>query len=79
MVEFKNLEVKEVETGSEIFFQVARRKAISGERENEFISINRGRKNKDEGKEITNNMIFPAKPVELRKILKAVQEVSKLE
>jgi len=42
MVEYEIIEAKEIKFGRNNFIEVARKKAISDEGENEFISISRG-------------------------------------
>ncbi|MBC7081780.1 MAG: hypothetical protein H5T44_06040 [Thermoplasmatales archaeon] len=42
MVEYEILEAKEVKFGRNNFIEVARKRAKTGEGENEFISISRG-------------------------------------
>ncbi|HEC76599.1 MAG TPA: hypothetical protein ENI53_00255 [Thermoplasmatales archaeon] len=42
MVEYEIIEAKEIKFGRNNFIEVARKKAISEEGENEFISISRG-------------------------------------
>jgi len=42
MVEFKTLKSEEIKFGNNNFIEVARKKAITNEGENEFISISRG-------------------------------------
>ena len=42
MVEFETIKAEQIEFGNGNFIEVARKKAIDGERENTFISISRG-------------------------------------
>ncbi|MCD6557528.1 MAG: hypothetical protein J7K31_00655 [Candidatus Aenigmarchaeota archaeon] len=42
MVEFQTLKAEEIKFGNNNFIEVARKKAITDEGENEFISISRG-------------------------------------
>ena len=42
MVEFETIETREVKFGNNKFLEVARKKAKTPERENEFISISKG-------------------------------------
>lgn len=42
MVEFETIKAEEIMFGNNNFIEVARKKAITPERENEFISISRG-------------------------------------
>lgn len=42
MVEFKTLKAEEVKFGKNNFLEIARKKAIAEEGENEFIAISRG-------------------------------------
>ena len=42
MVEFKTMKAEEVKFGKNNFIEVARKKAIAEEGENEFIAISRG-------------------------------------
>ena len=41
-VEFQTVKAEEIKFGKNNFLEVARKKAVSGEGENEFISISRG-------------------------------------
>jgi len=41
-VEFKTVKAEEIKFGKNNFLEVARKKAITGEGENEFIAISRG-------------------------------------
>lgn len=42
MVEFENIKTEEIKFGNNNFIEVARKKAITPENENEFISVSRG-------------------------------------
>ncbi len=42
MVEFKTIKAEEVKFGKNNFIEIARKKAVTSEGENEFISISRG-------------------------------------
>lgn len=42
MVKFETLASEQIEFGNNNFIEIARKKAIEGERENTFISISRG-------------------------------------
>ncbi|MCD6092882.1 MAG: hypothetical protein J7J38_02600 [Candidatus Aenigmarchaeota archaeon] len=42
MVEFESIKTEEIKFGNNNFIEVARKKAVSEENENEFISISKG-------------------------------------
>ena len=42
MVEFENIKTEEIKFGNNNFIEVARKKAITPENENEFISVSKG-------------------------------------
>jgi len=42
MVTFETINAKQIEFGNKNFIEVARKKAVDGDRENVFISISRG-------------------------------------
>lgn len=59
MVEFETLKSEEIEFGDDDFIQVARKKAISGDGENEFISLTRGFYTEDGNRRFKTNFSVP--------------------
>ncbi len=59
MVEFETLKSEEIQFGSNNFLEVARKKAISEEGENEFISLARGFYTPDGSKRFKKNFSVP--------------------
>ncbi|MDY6769613.1 MAG: hypothetical protein SVU88_01435 [Candidatus Nanohaloarchaea archaeon] len=59
MVEFKTLETEDIEFGEDEFLEVARKKAVSGGGENEFISLSRGVVTEDGDRRYRENFSVP--------------------
>lgn len=59
MVEFQTLESDEIEFGENEFLQIARKKSVSGEGENEFISLSRGFFTDDGDRRFKENFSVP--------------------
>lgn len=59
MVEFETLKDEEIQFGSNDFIQVARKKAISGDGENEFLSLTRGYFTDDGDRRYKSNFSIP--------------------
>lgn len=59
MVEFETLKLEEKKFGNNNFIEVARKKAITNEGENEFISISRGFFAKDGTRKYKKSFTLP--------------------
>lgn len=59
MVEFETLRSTEVEFGDDEFLRVARKKAISGEGEDEFLALARGTIADDGDRRVKSNFQIP--------------------
>lgn len=59
MVEFETLKSEEITFGENDFIQVARKKAISEEGENEFVSLTRGYFTADGSRRYKSNFSVP--------------------
>jgi len=59
MVEFQTVKAEEVKFGKNNFLEVARKKAVTEEGENEFISLSRGFYLPDGSKRFKRNIAIP--------------------
>lgn len=59
MVEFETIKSEEIMFGNSNFIEVARKKAITPERENEFISLSRGFYTLDKQKRYRKSFTIP--------------------
>lgn len=59
MVEFKTLESEEISFGDDEFLQIARKKAVSEEGEEEFVSLSRGFFTEDGDRRFKSNFSVP--------------------
>ena len=72
-VQFEALKTEEIKFGRNNFLEIARKKAVTEEGENEFVSISRGFYTQDNQKRFRNSIAFP--PSELEAVLKSLQSV----
>lgn len=75
MVEFETITTKEIKFGKNKFLEVARKKAVSPEGENEFISISRGFMTPTGQKRFKNALGFPAEKDIVEQLVTALNEV----
>ncbi len=75
MVEFETITTKEIKFGKNKFLEVARKKAVSPEGENEFISISRGFMTPTGQKRFKNALGFPAEKEIVEQLVAALNEV----
>jgi hypothetical protein len=75
MVEFETITTKEIKFGKNKFLEVARKKAVSPEGENEFISISRGFMTPNGDKRFKNALGFPAEKDIVDQLVAALQEI----
>ncbi len=73
-VQFEALKTTEIKFGRNNFLEVARKKAVTEEGENEFVSISRGFYTQDNQKRFRNSIAFP--PSELEAVLKALNDMA---
>jgi len=59
MVEFQTMKAEEVKFGKNNFLEIARKKAVTEEGENEFISLSRGFYLPDGSKRFKRNIAIP--------------------
>ncbi len=62
MVEFQTIKAEEVKFGKNNFLEVARKKAVTEEGDNEFISLSRGFFLPDGSKRFKRNIAIPDDP-----------------
>ncbi|MCD6590448.1 MAG: hypothetical protein J7K72_00570 [Candidatus Aenigmarchaeota archaeon] len=62
MVEFETIRAEEIKFGNNKFLEIARKKAISEQGENEFISISRGFFMPDGAKKFKRSIAIPDDP-----------------
>ena len=75
MVTFETLVAEQVPFGNNNFIEVARKKAVDGERENTFISISRGFFNQTGEKRYRQNVTVPLDPQVIDFIATKLREV----
>lgn len=75
MVDFKTLEGKEVKFGNNDFIQVARKKAVSEDGENVFISLSRGFFGEDDERVWKKNFSIPDDDEVLGAIVEALEKL----
>ena len=62
MVEFQTVKAEEVKFGKNNFLEIARKKAVTDEGDNEFISLSRGFYLPDGSKRFKRNIAIPDDP-----------------
>ncbi len=62
MVEFQTMKAEEVKFGKNNFLEIARKKAVTEEGDNEFISLSRGFYLPDGSKRFKRNIAIPDDP-----------------
>ena len=62
MVEFQTIKAEEVKFGKNNFLEIARKKAVTEEGDNEFISLSRGFYLPDGSKRFKRNIAIPDDP-----------------
>ena len=77
MVEFQTIESKDVKFGTNNFIEVSRKKAVTEEGENIFISISRGFFAPDGGKRYRKNFSLPDNNEVIDAIVGALSELRK--
>ncbi len=77
MVEFQTIESKDVKFGTNNFIEVSRKKAVTEEGENIFISISRGFFAPDGGKRYRKNFSLPDNNEVIDAIVGALSELKK--
>ncbi len=75
MVEFKILKAEEIKFGKNNFLEIARKKAITDEGENEFISISRGFYLPDGTKRFKRSIAIPIDKEIKEAIAKKIKEM----
>ncbi|MBI5355163.1 MAG: hypothetical protein HZB68_01780 [Candidatus Aenigmarchaeota archaeon] len=77
MVEFQTIESKDVKFGTNNFVEISRKKAVTEEGENVFISISRGFFAPDGGKRYRKNFSLPDNGDVIQAVLEALSELKK--
>lgn len=77
MVEFETIESTEVKFGNNNFIEIGRKKAVTPEGENEFISLSRGFFTQSGEKRYKKNFAIPNDPEILKKVIDALQSLNK--
>ncbi|MBU5575165.1 MAG: hypothetical protein QXF15_02205 [Candidatus Aenigmatarchaeota archaeon] len=75
MVEFETLEAKEIKFKNNKFLEVARKKAKTGEGENEIISISKGFFTHSGQKRFKNGIGFPAEKEIIDSLIEALKSI----
>lgn len=75
MVKFEDVKSTEIKFGKNDFIQVARKKAISDDGENVFLSLSRGFFGEGDERIWKKNFSIPDNPDVLDKIIKALQDL----
>ena len=75
MVEFETIKSEEMQFGKGEFMEVARKKAVDGERENTFISISRGFITQDGQKRYRKSFTVPLDEKLIEFVSKTLKEV----
>ena len=75
MVEFETLKTSEIKYGTNKFLEVARKKAVTPEGENEFISISKGFITPSGQKRFKNALGFPTEEDLKNKLIEALQSI----
>ena len=73
-VQFEALKTEEIKFGRNNFLEIAKKKAVTEEGENEFVSISRGFYTPDNQKRFRNSIAFP--PDQLEAVLNALKSVT---
>ena len=73
-VQFEAIKTEEIKFGRNNFLEIAKKKAVTEEGVNEFISVSRGFYTQDNQKRFRNSIAFP--PSELEAVLRALQSVT---
>ncbi len=76
-VEFQTIKEEIVEFGKNNFIEIARKKAVTDEGENEFVSISRGFYAQDGTKRYRKSVSLPNEPEKLEEAIKKLQTVAK--
>ena len=76
MVDFETVESTEVKFGNNNFIEVGRKKAVTEEGENEFISLSRGFFTQDGQKRYKKNFALPNDSGVLDQIIEALQNLN---
>ena len=76
-VRFETLDKKEIKFGKNNFVEVARKKAITEEgEENEFVSISRGYYNRDNERKYKSSLAVPADKGVLKELIDSIKAMS---
>lgn len=75
MVEYEIIEAKEIKFGKNNFIEVARKKAISENGENEFISISRGYYSKDGSRKWKASIALPMEKEKREEIAELIKNL----
>ncbi len=75
MVEFQTIKAEELKFGNNNFIEVARKKAIAENGENEFISVSRGFYGQDGSKRFTKSFAVPLDQNVIDFVAKTLKEV----
>lgn len=75
MVEFETLDSTEVKFGNNNFIEVGKKKAVTEEGENQFVSLSRGFFTQDGQKRYKKNFAIPNDAGVLKKIIEALQKM----
>ncbi len=75
MVEFETIESTEVKFGNNNFIEIGKKKAITDEGENVFISLSRGFFTPDNERRYKKNFALPNEAGVIKKIIEALQDL----
>ncbi len=77
MVRFETLESKDVKLGGNNFLEIAHKKAITSEGENEFISLSRGFVTRENEKRFKRSIAIPYSKDVVKEVVDALKEIVK--
>ena len=75
MVEFETVTAEEIKFGKNNFIEIARKKAVSGNEEREFVSISRGYYLPDGSKRWKSSITLPDEKDKRDKIAKFLKDI----
>lgn len=75
MVEFKTIESTDVNFGNNNFIEISRKKAVTEEGENEFVSLSRGFFTPDGQRRYKKNFAIPSDREVLDQIIEALKKL----
>lgn len=75
MVQFETIAAEQIPFGNNNFLEIARKKAIDGERENVFISLSRGFMTQTGERRYKSSVTIPLNPEVIDFVAKKIKEI----